>query len=257
MSVAITARPHARAWSRETEAPSTREQARYASAAPYQEGTSSWATTPGESAYGLIGFSADGSRLYGWETGGEAEWWQRPVAVDLASGVLSTLPGFPTDTLTGIGSSNATFPLERIAGGSGAALGQPLMAKGDPEWAAEREPRGLLWASLAAGSAGVALWFCAADPGEGAGAVLRRGGALAAMAVGAWLAGRPDGRQEYSVGGCGLSFWAAATTILLGAVAGIDDGARLWPLAARLAACSATVEPITEPTPTSSATSRT
>ena len=96
------------------------------------------ATTPGENAYGLIGFSADGSRLYGWETGGEAEWWQRPVSLDLASGALTTLAEFPADALTGVGASSATFPLERIAGGSGAALVQPLLAKGDAAWAAVR-----------------------------------------------------------------------------------------------------------------------
>ena len=96
------------------------------------------ATIPGESGYALIGFSADGSRLYGWETGGEAEWWQRPVAVDVSSGALSTLTGFPADALAGVGASNATFPLDRIAGGSGAALVQPLLAKGDAAWAAIR-----------------------------------------------------------------------------------------------------------------------
>ena len=96
------------------------------------------ATTPQENAYGLIGFSADGSRLYGWETGGEADWWQRPVAVDVSSGALTTLTGFPADALAGVGASNATFPLDRIAGGSGASLVQPLLAKGDPAWAAIR-----------------------------------------------------------------------------------------------------------------------
>ena len=96
------------------------------------------ATIPAENAYGLIGFSGDGSRIFGWETGGEAEWWQRPVAVDVASGTLTTLAEFPADALAGVGSSNATFPLERIAGGSGAALAQPLLAKGDLAWAAVR-----------------------------------------------------------------------------------------------------------------------
>jgi hypothetical protein len=97
------------------------------------------ATTPLENAYGLIGFSADGGHLYGWQTGGEAEWWQRPVAVDVSTGALTTLAGFPADALAGVGASNATFPLERIAGGDGAALAQPLLAKGDAAWAAVRE----------------------------------------------------------------------------------------------------------------------
>ncbi len=95
------------------------------------------ATTYGETGYGLIGFSADASRLYGYETLGEAEFWQKPVAVEVASGRLEEIDGFVVGAALGLASSNATFPLWRINATTGAALIQALTAKGDQGWSVD------------------------------------------------------------------------------------------------------------------------
>jgi hypothetical protein len=86
-----------------------------------------------DTGYRLLGFSADGTHLYGYETQGEAEWWQRPVRVDASSGALETLTVFGGGA-DGLAVSNATFPGDLVNPGDGRALAQPLVAKGDASW---------------------------------------------------------------------------------------------------------------------------
>ncbi len=44
-----------------------------------------------DGAYRLLAFSADNARLIGYETSGEAEFWDKPVALDLAHGTVAPL----------------------------------------------------------------------------------------------------------------------------------------------------------------------
>jgi hypothetical protein len=82
----------------------------------------------------LLGFSADGTWLYGYETSGEAEFWQKPVRLDLAGdGLVQTLDAFPSGA-TALAESNATGPIDQIAPGTGAVVALNGTAKGSPEW---------------------------------------------------------------------------------------------------------------------------
>jgi hypothetical protein len=82
--------------------------------------------------YQLLGFSVDGNRLYGFGTGGEAEFWQKPVLLERSRGLLAPIEAFPAGP-TGLSTANATGPVAQFD-----ALGRVLAIagapKGDPHW---------------------------------------------------------------------------------------------------------------------------
>ena len=89
-----------------------------------------------DGAYRLLAFSADDARLIGYETSGEAEFWDKPVALDLARGTVAPLETWPAGMDT-----NATGPVEQINPDGGSVLAQPGRAKGTSDWVI-RSPSG-------------------------------------------------------------------------------------------------------------------
>jgi hypothetical protein len=82
-----------------------------------------------DGAYRLLAFSADDARLVGYETSGEAEFWDKPVALDLARGTVAPLETWPAGMDT-----NATGPVQQINPDGGSVLAQPGRAKGTYDW---------------------------------------------------------------------------------------------------------------------------
>jgi hypothetical protein len=70
----------------------------------------------------------------GYETTGEAEFWENPVAMDLAGGAISRLDAWPA----GMTAGNSTGPLDRIDPAGGAVLAETGLAKGTPAWVIRR-----------------------------------------------------------------------------------------------------------------------
>jgi hypothetical protein len=87
---------------------------------------------PMDDGYQLLGFSLDGNRLYGFGTGGEAEFWQKPAMLERARGLLGPIEAFPSGP-TGLSTANATGPVGQFD-----ALGRVLAIagapKGEPQW---------------------------------------------------------------------------------------------------------------------------
>jgi hypothetical protein len=84
---------------------------------------------PAGSALKLVGFSADGQSLLGYEGTGEAAPWEQPMSVDLASGEISRLQAFPP-----IAASNSTTVSPRVDPLSGRVLDPGGLAGTDPNW---------------------------------------------------------------------------------------------------------------------------
>lgn len=87
---------------------------------------------PMDDGYQLLGFSVDGNRLYGFGTGGEAEFWQKPVMLERSRGLLTPIDAFPAGP-AGLSNANATGPIGQFdADGRVVAIaGAP---KGEPHW---------------------------------------------------------------------------------------------------------------------------
>ena len=81
-----------------------------------------------DGAYRLLAFSADDARLVGYETSGEAAFWDKPVALDLADGTVAPLETWPAGMDT-----NATGPVQQINPDGGSVIAQPGRAKGTPD----------------------------------------------------------------------------------------------------------------------------
>ena len=95
---------------------------------------------PGDNAYRLLGFAPDDAHLIGYESSGEADFWDKPAALDLARGTIAPIDVFPsgmqsntTDRYSGV-----VWPLERIDTETGAVLARTGGAKGNPEWVVRR-----------------------------------------------------------------------------------------------------------------------
>jgi hypothetical protein len=87
-------------------------------------------TLPAGSALKLVGFSADGRSLLGYEGTGEAAPWEQPMAVDLVSGDVSRLQAFPA-----IAASNTTTVAPRVDPVTGRVLDSGGLAGTEPDWA--------------------------------------------------------------------------------------------------------------------------
>ncbi|HOW18805.1 MAG TPA: hypothetical protein PLC79_07185, partial [Phycisphaerae bacterium] len=96
------------------------------------------------------------------------------------------------------------------------------------EWTPDGEPRRLILTAVAAWGAAAALWGCPPWPAGcsvAAGQVFGTGSAMfAAMAIGAWIAGRARSRRSYSMGGYGMALWAGGIAIMA-VVAMVPDAA--------------------------------
>jgi hypothetical protein len=86
--------------------------------------------------YALLGFSEDGAKLYGYGTGGEAEFWQKPMVLDLATGAISHPRSFRGGTAA-LAHANATGPVDAVRS-DGAVLALAGGAKGDLHWVVRR-----------------------------------------------------------------------------------------------------------------------
>ena len=86
-------------------------------------------TLPDGSALKLIGFSADGASLLGYEGTGEAAPWEQPMSVDLASGSLARLAAFPP-----IAASNTTTAAPRVDPLTGRVLDPGGLAGTEANW---------------------------------------------------------------------------------------------------------------------------
>ena len=84
---------------------------------------------PAGSALKLVGFSADGQSLLGYEGTGEAAPWEQPMAIDLASGEVARLAAFPA-----IAASNTTTVAPRVDPLTGRVLDPGGLAGTDPNW---------------------------------------------------------------------------------------------------------------------------
>jgi hypothetical protein len=90
--------------------------------------------------YALLGFSEDANTLYGYGTGGEAEYWEKLVTVDRATGRLARIDSIPPGP-TAVSWSNSTAPVDRFHP-DGTVLTRPGGARGDPAWALRIEGDG-------------------------------------------------------------------------------------------------------------------
>jgi hypothetical protein len=82
--------------------------------------------------YALLGFSTDGNTLYGYGTGGEADFWEKPVALDRARGTLTNLDSFPAGSAA-LSHASSTAPVAQVDA-SGRVLALAGGAKGDLHW---------------------------------------------------------------------------------------------------------------------------
>jgi hypothetical protein len=105
--------------------------------------------------YALLGFSdgRDGATLYGYGTGGEAEFWQKPVAVDIATGTLTHLTAFPGGSRQ-VSLANSTAPVGQIDR-DGRVIALAGGAKGDLHWATLR---GSVESAVAVGNDAQLTW---------------------------------------------------------------------------------------------------
>ena len=83
--------------------------------------------------YALLGFSEDANTLYGYGTGGEAEYWEKLVALDRATGRLTQIDSIPPGA-TALSWANSTAPVDRFHP-DGSIITRPGGARGDPTWA--------------------------------------------------------------------------------------------------------------------------
>ena len=82
--------------------------------------------------YALLGFSEDGKTLLGYGTGGEAEYWEKLVSMNRATGRLVHLDSAPVGE-TALSHANSTAPVGQFDRGGG-ILALAGGARGDPHW---------------------------------------------------------------------------------------------------------------------------
>ena len=75
-------------------------------------------------AYRVLGFSKSGDILYGWDTTGEAEWWQTPFQVPTFTGPPTTITRFSGKTEP-IAVANGTTPTSEVTPADDSSLLQP------------------------------------------------------------------------------------------------------------------------------------
>ena len=66
----------------------------------------------------LFAFSTDGTSLYGYKTQGEADFWERPVRLNLKSGAYSDLRAYPAGNL-GVAATNGTTKADQVDSATG------------------------------------------------------------------------------------------------------------------------------------------
>lgn len=66
-------------------------------------------------AYRFLGFSDSGDILYGWDTNGEADWWQTPFQVPAKGGKVTTITTFGGGKKEPIAVANGTTPTTNVA----------------------------------------------------------------------------------------------------------------------------------------------
>ena len=92
---------------------------------------------PNDQAYRLLAFGPDNTILVGYETSGEAEFWQKPAMLNLHMPMVSNAPNVgPIDGFPGGLVTNATtwHFLDQVNPKTGALLALSGVAKGTPEW---------------------------------------------------------------------------------------------------------------------------
>jgi hypothetical protein len=80
-------------------------------------------TFPG-AAYRVLGFSQSGEILYGWETTGEAEWWQTPFQVPTGGGSPTSITRF-SGKIEPLAVANGTTPTSEVTPVDDSSLLQP------------------------------------------------------------------------------------------------------------------------------------
>jgi hypothetical protein len=105
--------------------------------------------------YALLGFSEEGAKLYGYGTGGEAEFWQKPMVLDLATGAVGHPATFPGG-IAALTHANATGPVDQVRG-DGSVLAMAGGAKGDLHWVV-RDPTTGAETPLAVGADAQVAW---------------------------------------------------------------------------------------------------
>ncbi|MFI5227118.1 MAG: hypothetical protein ACHQ3P_10635, partial [Candidatus Limnocylindrales bacterium] len=75
-------------------------------------------------AYRVLGFSQSGDILYGWDTTGEAEWWQTPFQVPTSGGAPTSITRFSGKTEP-IAVANGTTPTSEVTPADDSSLLQP------------------------------------------------------------------------------------------------------------------------------------
>lgn len=88
-------------------------------------------------ALALLGFNADGTILYGYDSSGEAAPWQKPYMVDLARGFPTAIDAYP-DLATGGAAANTTTPLGLVDPQTGAVLDPGGPSGLDTSWSVRR-----------------------------------------------------------------------------------------------------------------------
>jgi hypothetical protein len=83
--------------------------------------------------YALLGFSEDANTVYGYGTGGEAEYWQKLVALNRATGRLASIDSIPPGP-SALSWANSTALVDRFHP-DGTIIVQPGLARNDPMWA--------------------------------------------------------------------------------------------------------------------------
>lgn len=78
------------------------------------EATAAVERFPG-AAYRFLGFSDSGDILYGWDTNGEADWWQTPFQVSAKGGKVTPITTFGSGKTEPIAVSNGTTPTTNVA----------------------------------------------------------------------------------------------------------------------------------------------
>jgi hypothetical protein len=80
-------------------------------------------TFPGQ-AYRVLGFSKSGAILYGWDTQGEAEWWETPFQVPVTGGSVTPITRF-SGKAEPIAIANGTTPTSEVTPADSSSLLQP------------------------------------------------------------------------------------------------------------------------------------
>ena len=88
-------------------------------------------------ALALLGFNADGTVLYGYESSGEAAPWQKPYMLSLHTGTVGPITAYP-DAATGGAAANTTTPLGLVDPQTGGVLDPGGLSGLDATWSIRR-----------------------------------------------------------------------------------------------------------------------